>query len=140
MIVVLDTNVIVSALLSASGPPAEIIRHWEADQFEVVTSPPLLSELEHALQYPRVKKHLKSSPDEVAALVARFIRVATVVQPRLTLEVVEDDPPDNRVLECAITGGAAYIVSGDKHLLQLREYEEIVVLSPVGFLTLLEPT
>jgi putative PIN family toxin of toxin-antitoxin system len=49
MIVVLDTNVIVSGLLSSSGPLAEIINLWKAERFEVVTSPLLLSELEHAL-------------------------------------------------------------------------------------------
>ena len=53
MIVVLDTNVIISALLSPSGPPAEIIDHWEADDFDVVTSPPLLSELKRAPPDPK---------------------------------------------------------------------------------------
>ncbi len=138
MIVVLDTNVIVSALLSPGGPPAEIISRWEADQFEVVTSPPLLSELKRALQYPRVKKYLKSSPDDVTAFAERFGRVARVVQPRLALDVIEDDPADNRVLECAIAGGAAYIISGDDHLLQVKVYKDIVILSPAAFLALLD--
>jgi hypothetical protein len=140
MIVDLDTNVIVSALLSPGGPPAEIINRWEADQFEVVTSLPLLSELERALQHPRVRKYLKSSPDEAGAFIARFGRVATVVQPRLTLHVIEDDPADNRLLECAAAGGAAYIITGDDHLLQLKKYKDIVILSPAGFLTLLDLT
>lgn len=138
MIVVLDTNVIISALLSPTGPPAEIINHWEADEFDVVTSPPLLSELERALQYPRVKKYLKRSEDEVAAFIKRFRQVATVVEPQLTLEVIEDDPADNRVLECAAAGGASYIVSGNDHLLKIKKYKEIVILKPAGFLTLLD--
>jgi hypothetical protein len=140
MIVVLDTNVIVSALLSPGGPPAEIISRWEAEQFEVVTSPPLLGELKRALQYPRVKMSLKRSPADVAAFIERFGKVATVVQPRLTLDMIEDDPADNRVLECAVAGGAAYIVSGDDHLLRIKRYQEIVILSPAGFLTLLDLT
>jgi hypothetical protein len=140
MIVVLDTNVIVSALLSSSGPPAEIINHWEAERFDVVTSPPLLSELERALQYPRVREYLMSAPDEVAAFIQQFARVATLAQPRLTLDVTEDDPADNRVLECAVAGEAAYIISGDDHLLQIKEYRGIVILSPAGFLTLLDLT
>jgi putative PIN family toxin of toxin-antitoxin system len=140
MIVVLDTNVIVSALLSPGGPPAEIINRWEAEQFEVVTSPPLLSELKRALQYPRVKKYLKSSPDEVVEFIERFGRVATVAQPRLTLGVIQDDPADNRVLECAVAGEAAYIITGDDHLLQIKEYKDIVILSPAGFLALLDLT
>lgn len=138
MIIVLDTNVIISALLSPSGPPAEIITHWEADQLEVVTSPPLLSELERVLQYQRVKKYLKRSPDEVAAFIKRLRRVATVVEPQLTLEVIEEDPADNRVLECAVAGGASYIVSGNDHLLKIKKYKEIVILKPAEFLTLLD--
>jgi putative PIN family toxin of toxin-antitoxin system len=138
MIIVLDTNVIISALLSPSGPPAEIINHWEADRFEVVTSPPLLSELERVLQYPRVQKHLSRSPDEIAAFTNRFRTVATVVEPQLSLEVIKDDPADNRVLECALVGGAAYIVSGNDHLLDLKDYREIVILNPREFLALLE--
>ena len=87
-----------------------------------------------------MKKYLKSSPGEVAAFIERFRRVATLVQPPLTLEVIEDDPADNRVSECAVAGGAAFIVSGDDHLLQMRKYNEIFILSPAGFVTLLELT
>jgi hypothetical protein len=64
--------------------------------------------------------------------------VATAVEPQMTLDVIEADPDDNRVLECAATGGAAYIVSGDEHLLGLGEYEQIIILNPVSFLTLLK--
>ncbi len=138
MIIVLDTNVIISALLSPSGPPAEIINHWEADQFEVVSSPALLTELERALQYPRVKKYLKTSPDEVAAFITRFRTVATAVEPQLSLEVIKEDPADNRVLECAVAAGASYIVTGDDHLLGIKQYKEIIILKPAEFLTLLD--
>ena len=127
----------VSALLSPSGPPAEVINHWEAGQFEVVTSPPLLSELERALRYPRVRKYLKISPDEVAAFINLLRRVATVVQPQLTLEIIEEDLADNRVLECAVSGGASYVVTGDDHLLKVKNYREIVILKPAEFLTVL---
>jgi putative PIN family toxin of toxin-antitoxin system len=137
MIIVLDTNVIISALLSPSGPSAEIINHWEADQFEVVTSSPLLSELERALQYPRVKKYLKRSSDEVAAFIKRLKRVATVVRPQLTLEVIQEDPVDNRVLECAVAGGASYIVTGNDHLVKIKKYKEIVILKPAESLALI---
>ena len=138
MLVVLDTNVIISALLSPGGPPAEIVRRWEGDEFEVVTSLPLIAELERVLAYPQVRRYLKVSEDEIATFVRRMRTVATVVEPQMTLDVIEADPDDNRVLECAATGGAAYIVSGDEHLLGLGEYEQIIILNPVSFLTLLK--
>ena len=56
----------------------------------------------------------------------------------MRLEVIGDDPEDNRVLECAVTGGASFIISGDKHLLELKEYQGIVVLSPSAFLAFLD--
>jgi predicted nucleic acid-binding protein len=87
-----------------------------------------------------VKKHLKRPQDEVKAFIRRFKRVAIVVEPGLTLKVIEDDPADNRVLECAVAGGAAYIISGDDHLLRIKEFKEIVILRPAGFLTLLDLT
>ncbi|MBS3782888.1 MAG: hypothetical protein KGY78_00430 [Anaerolineae bacterium] len=64
--------------------------------------------------------------------------MATVVQPQLALDVIQDDPADNRVLECAVAEGVAYIIRLNDHLAQIEEYKEIVVLSPAGFLTLLD--
>lgn len=138
MIVVLDTNVIISSVLSLKGPPAKLIQRWEADEFEVAISPPLLEELERALTYEQVKKYFKKSQEKIDALVERFRTVATVVDPQVVLDVVPDDPDDNRVLECAVTANASYIVTGNKHLLDLKEYKGIVVLKPAAFLTLLE--
>jgi len=137
MIVVLDTNVIASATLSPRGAPAEIIRRWEADEFELVTSPPLISEFERVLSYPRVRKYLKLSEEEIDGLQKWLRVVATLVDPKFTLEIVEKDPADNRVLECAVAGEASYIVTGNTHLLELEEYQKIVILNPAAFLTVL---
>ena len=138
MIVVLDTNVIVSSLLSASGSPAEIMAGWEADEFGVVISPSLLIELERVLKYPKVTKHLKLSQDVLSAFLRRIAIVATLIEPQISLNVIEEDPADNRVLECAVTSDASYIITGDKHLLQLKGYQGIVILPPSGFLALLK--
>jgi hypothetical protein len=137
MLVVLDTNVIISALLSPAGPPAAIIDHWKAEDLDVVTSPPLLDEVERVLHYPRVLKILRWTSAEIEDFIQGFQAVATVVEPKVTLEVIKQDPPDNRVLECAGAGGAAYIVSGNADLLDLKTYSGIAILNPAAFLTLL---
>jgi len=137
LIVVLDTNVIISALLSAGGPPAQIIDLWEAGVFDVAISTPLFDELKRALDYPQVKKYQKMTPDEINTLLGRWSTISIYVEPEVALEVVEDDPDDNRVLECAIAAKANYIISGDKHLLDLGEYRGIEVLPPAGFIVLL---
>jgi len=67
----------------------------------------------------------------------RWSTISIYVEPEVALEVVEDDPDDNRILECAITTKASYIISGDKHLLDLGEYWGIEVLPPAGFIVLL---
>lgn len=138
MIVVLDTNVIISALLSPKGPPAEVVRRWQADEFDVVTSPALTAEFERALTYPEVNKYLKLPQEEVSRLLKRFQTTAVVVAPQITLDVVREDPADNRVLECALAGEAAYVVTGDKHILKLKTYEHLEIVNPVGFLAALE--
>lgn len=137
MIVVLDTNVIVSAMLSSEGSPAEIIRRWEAEEFEVVTSPPLISEFERVINYPRVRKYIRLSDEEIDTLKKRLKAVATLVEPQFILEIVEKDPADDRVLECAVAGGAAFIISGNTHLLELGEHQQIVILEPTAFLAML---
>ena len=137
MIVVLDTNVLISALLTTKGPPSRIIEYWEAEAFEVATSAALLGELERVLVYGRVRKHLNKSQGKVSTLLKRFRTVALLVEPEFELNVIRADPDDDRVLECAVTAGAAYIISGDEHLLNLEQYQGIVILPPAGFLTLL---
>lgn len=137
MLVVLDTNVFISALLSSKGPPAELIKRWEADEFGVVLSQILINELKPSLAYPRIKKYLKASEQTIGAIIDKLGNIAAVVEPQVELDVIGKDPEDNRLLECAIAGGAAYIISGDAHLLDLKEYQGIVILPPAGFLTLL---
>lgn len=137
MLIVLDTNVIISALLSSQGNPAEIIRRWEAGEFDIATSPPLLYELERPLNYERVQTYLKLSQEEINQFLNHFRATAITVEPQISLEIVKKDPYDNRVLECALAAGAAFILSGDEHLLELKEHEGVVILSPAGFITVL---
>jgi putative PIN family toxin of toxin-antitoxin system len=125
MIVVLDTNIIVSALLSTSGPPAEIMRRWEADEFSGITSPPILDELAHVINYPKITNLLDLSHEEIYAFTDRMSAVATVIEPKIHLDIVQNDIEDNRILECATAGEADYIVTGDNHLLKLKEWKVI---------------
>lgn len=138
MIVVLDTNVIISALLSPSGTPAEIVKRWEKDEFELATSAAFLDELRRALTYPQVLNHLNFSEDQVAHVIKRLQSVATVVDPQPTVDVVKEDPADNQVLACAVKSRADYIVSGDAHLLKLKAYQQTTILAPFEFLVLLD--
>ena len=137
MIVVLDTNTIISALLSQKGAPHKVVEEWEAEKFDVAISAPLLDELAHVLNYEKIKKRLQQSQEQIDVFIKSFKKVAIFVEPKEEIKFIVDDPDDDRVLECAIEAGATYIISGDKHLLNLEEYRGIIILSSAGFLTIL---
>jgi putative PIN family toxin of toxin-antitoxin system len=137
MNVVLDTNVLVSVAINPKGPPSDIIKAWKAGRFSWVTSLPLLEELGRVLSSRRLERYLVWSSQEVKEFVGLAAEVATVVEPRRTIDVIAEDSADNLVLEAAAEAEADCIVSGDSHLLSLGEFEGIPILSPVRFLAAL---
>jgi putative PIN family toxin of toxin-antitoxin system len=137
MRVVLDTNVLVSALISRQGAPGEILEAWERDQFDLVVSKATLDELGRVLHYPKIQKKYNLPFEHLDRFLRTISGQAILVNPTKELKVIKADPSDNRYLECAKEGDAAYIVTGDKHLLELGEYEGIIILPPAGFLAAL---
>lgn len=138
MRVVLDANVLISAMISGEGNPAEILRRWEGEDFDLFVSPPILEELERVLHYPRIQEKYHLPEERVEEFLNLIGTQAILVEPQMRVEVIQRDLEDNRYLECALAGEANYIVSGDDHLLDLGSYEGIEILSPAGFLALLE--
>ncbi len=100
-----------------------------AGAFTLVVSTPLLDELDEKL---RGKFAVRATDAE--AIQSRLLSVADRVEPEITLQIIHDDPDDNRILECAVAGRASVIVSGDRHLLRLRSHEGIQVLTTRQFL------
>jgi putative PIN family toxin of toxin-antitoxin system len=131
--VVLDTNVIVSALISSRGAPSRIYQAWSEGRFSNVTSPPLLEELLRTLSYPRVQRYL-GWPDEARRAAVQVVaQAARIVHPKVSLHVVDRDPADNRVLEAAVAGNVSHVVTGDQHLLDLGSYEAIEIVTAARF-------
>jgi putative PIN family toxin of toxin-antitoxin system len=130
---VLDANIVISAVLSSRGAPAGVLRALAAGEFELIASQALLDELERALAYPKLRRHI-SEPDaaELVRLVADSATV--VIDPDADPPVHSRDPDDDYLIALASAHRAA-LVSGDKHLLALEG--EIPVFSPRAFLDLL---
>lgn len=127
--VVLDTNVLVSGLVFG-GTPSEVL-DLVIDGLAVrCTSPALEQELEGVL-------HVKfaDSYDAVREVLTILRDISISVTPRTSVAVITRDPTDNRVLECALDGQADAVVSGDKHLLSLKTFRRISILTPQEFLT-----
>jgi uncharacterized protein len=127
--VVLDTNILVSSL-GWRGAPHEIVSLCLDHRFQLLLSPALLEELQRVLLYPK----FEFSIHEVFNYMALLTEAAELIQPDIHLVVIEDDPSDNRVLECALAGHADVIVSGDRHLLALEKFEAIPILRAQAFL------
>ena len=138
MKVVLDTNVVVSRFISPTGVPARLIARWTRGAFDLLASEPILIEYQQALTYSHVIKLHGYTNAEIADWIREVREVSITVIPVDTLRVVSADPKDDIFVECAVAGGADYIVSGDKHLLSLGEYQGIRILSPAEFLRVLE--
>lgn len=127
--IVLDTNILVSAL-GWRGAPYEIVRSCFDRQHDLLLSPDLLEEVGRVLRYPK----FRFSTAEILTYLTQLTETAEFVQPNFRITIIQTDPSDNRVLECALTGGAQVIVSGDNHLLSLKEFEAIPILRPREFL------
>ncbi len=138
MKVVLDANIYVSSLISTQGNPKRIMELWEQNQFDVLVSALIIDEIGRVLRYPRIVKRHTRDEGSIQRFLELLSSQAVIVEPTVVLDVVKEDQSDNRYLECAVEGTAQYIISGDKHLLDLGEYKGIVVLPPAAFVTLLE--
>lgn len=135
MRIVLDTNLLVSALISSQGPPAELFDLWGEDRYELVTSISQLRELERVLAYPRLAKRLPT--DLVEAVLFRLANSAILATDLPSVEQ-SSDPDDNRILATAIAGKADLIASGNrKHVLPLRAVEGIPIVTAVEAISLL---
>lgn len=96
MRVVLDVYVLISALISSCGAPAQILRFWEEELFDLVVSLRILKELERVIHYPRIQRRYNLPEGDVAKLL-RFIRSgAIIVEPNVEIMTIERDPSDNR--------------------------------------------
>ena len=126
--IVLDTNVIVSALVFG-GVPRAVLEIAEAGQCELFYSEPIQNEVRRILA-----EKFAWLPVRLQEVLPVVWTMGELVVPRIPVQAVADDPDDDRILECAVAAGASFIVSGDRHLLALRNYQSISIVTPRQFL------
>lgn len=130
MKVVLDTNVLVSSTLIERGKPFKVLKKAESGEIEPFISPGIIQELEDVL----LRDKILFREGNVKEFIEKAISISTVVLPEENFQVIDEDPEDDKVLECAVDSGADYNISGDSHLLDLRDFRGIEILSPDEFL------
>lgn len=131
---VLDANVIIAAMLSGSGSPAEILRACNRGEFELLVSEALLDELARALAYPKLRRRVSIAEADAAV---RWVREsATILSDAPGLPAIRSEDPGDDYLIALASSERAALVSGDKHLLSLAS--DLPIFSPADFLRLLE--
>lgn len=130
--VVLDTNIFVSSIFWQKGNPHRVVELALDKRIRVFTSIEILQELE------KVSRSYFEEPEEIIQRqISLILEYSTVVKPSARINVVTDDPADNKILECAAACGADYIVTGDSHLLTLGGYRRIEMLSAAKFMEMI---
>lgn len=134
MRVILDTNVLVAALISRHNPPDMIYRAWRGGRFELVTSRSQLEELRRISRYPRLKAIL---PNHRIGMMINHLNRATVLDqlPVLPDGVESDDPDDNFLLGMILASDADFLVTGDRRagLLERRSFQRARIFTPAAF-------
>lgn len=131
MRVVLDTNVLLSALISPHGAPDTIYRAWRAAKFDIITSVLQLDELRRASRHPKFKTILQ--PARVGTMINNLQRA--IILDKLNITIETNDPHDAFLLSMAMMGSADYLVTGDHRagLLQKRNIERTRIVIPTIF-------
>ena len=138
MRVVLDANVLISAVISSKGSPATILSYWREDRLELILSEAILQEVDRVMHHPRIQERYRLSEELIEQFLLLLREGGILVEPEEEVDAVEADASDNRYLECALAGHSTYVVSGDRHLLDLREYRGIQILAPREFVAFLK--
>jgi putative PIN family toxin of toxin-antitoxin system len=132
MKIVLDTNQLISAFFW-NGNERKVLEKCRAKELDLLISPDILGELDAVLD-----RKFSVPEDKRAEYSKNIILVSRLVFPNKRIEAIKADPSDNRILECAVDGEADYIVSGDKHLFNLKEYRGIKILKAKEFLGIIK--
>lgn len=130
--VVVDTNVFISGI-HWTGASEKVLRSWMLGECKLISSVPLIDEMVRVLQAFKVPL----DPESISWWESLVLERSFLVFPTLTVDAVRNDPDDNKFIETALEGNAHYIISKDKHLLTLKEYGAIKIITPETFLVVL---
>ncbi|MFC1496037.1 putative toxin-antitoxin system toxin component, PIN family [Candidatus Margulisiibacteriota bacterium] len=127
--VILDTNIIISAL-GYNGKERTILEKCVKNELQLYLSEETLKELERVLEYPKFK-FSQEQKDNIKLIISKFGHIVTQ---EFRVNVVVSDPSDNKFLEAAISANAEYLITGDKALLQVKQFGRTKILNAARFL------
>ncbi|MFA5050340.1 MAG: putative toxin-antitoxin system toxin component, PIN family [Candidatus Micrarchaeia archaeon] len=127
--VTLDTNILVSGTFW-EGEAFKIIQLIEQKKIECYLSKAILEEYNKVLHSEEILEKVSEHHLKIKSAIIKVIEICSIVDPKTRIVVVDEDPDDNKILECAVEAKVNYIVSYDEHLLKLKEFEGIKIVLP----------
>ena len=131
--ITLDTNILISATI-VKGNEYDLLNLARLNKVKIVLSLSILKEFKEVIS----RERFGYPPKIVDDLLRQILNISEIVIPKKQIKVIKEDPDDDKILECALVGNVDYIVSGDKHLLNLKEYKGIKIVRTKEVLALLE--
>lgn len=131
--VVPDVNVIISSVITPSGPAGRIYAAWKRRQLYFITSPAIIAKAIEVFRRPHIMGTFPINEQDIQGVKALLERRAILTPHALDLHVVAQDPEDDSIIIAAVEGKADCIISGDGHLKALGSYQGIQILSPAEF-------
>jgi len=129
---VMDTNVLVSGVLWR-GVPFELLRWAEKDSLVIYISLEILSEVHRVLHYPKFQQYIDNQQVSPGELFAKIVSLCTIIQADQVVKGVCSDADDEKFLSCALAANVKVLVSGDRHLLDLKQYQSVRILTAREF-------
>ena len=136
MKITMDTNVLISATFWY-GDYNKIIEKVENNDIALVLSKEIIEEFARVLNYKSIQEKIKNKNLEMKRTVEKIISISKIVEPLEKINIIKEDPDDNKILECAKSGKVDFIVSSDNHLLKLKEFENIKIITPTTFIDII---
>jgi uncharacterized protein len=119
------------------GKPAAIVQAAEQGKVTVFISEQIIEEINQVLAYPKIARIYQTTTVGKNELMQQVLKIGKIVKVTSKVEVIEAHASDNKFLECALDSKADYVVSGDKHLLNVVAFRKIKIVSVSGFLELI---
>ena len=129
---VLDTNILVSGILWR-GVPFELLRWAEKNSLTIYTSLDIMTEVYGVLHYPKFQKYIASQQTSSEDLFTKIASLCTIIQVKQVISGVCPDADDEKFLSCALDANVEVLVSGDRHLLDLKQYKSVRILTAREF-------
>ena len=125
MKVTVDTNFLISATQWDYSVAHKLLKKFIFSDAEIFTTQDILDETSKVLE-----RDFEYSKDEAKNIIEKILLFAKLIKPKQKIDIIKDDPDDNKVIECAVESSSDYVVTYDRHLLRLKLYKGIKIIRP----------